>query len=122
MNKKVALMLGAGVGTAVAFTAVGLWAINQGEDGSQTQVLWQDVPENEQSCISRILQQRGIDTALLGAMHAIRPDDPLILPFRQQCQNQPVVTPAAISCDLDSSKGPVACQPKWDDITPNGPR
>ena len=81
MNRKAALMLGAGVGAAVAFTAVGLWAITQGEDGSQTHVLWQDVPENEQSCINRILQQRGIDTALFGAMHAIRPDDPLILPF-----------------------------------------
>ena len=120
MNTKFVLMLG--VGAAVAFTAVGLWAITKGEDGSQTQILWQGVPASEQSCMNRILQQRGIDTELLATMHAISPDDPLILPFRQQCQNRPVVTPAAVSCDLDSSKGPVACQPKWDDITPNGPR
>jgi hypothetical protein len=122
MNRKFVLMLGVGVGAAVAFTAVGLWAVTKGGGESQTQVLWQNVPANEQSCISRILQQRGLDTQMLGAMHAIRPDDPLILPFRQQCQNQPVVTPEAVSCDLDASKGPVACQPNWDDITPSGPR
>ena len=99
------LILGVGVAAAVAFTAAGLWAFTKGE--GQTQVLWQNVPASEQSCITRILQQRGIDTQLLGAIHAISPDDPLILPFRQQCQNQTVITPEA--------------QPKWD-ISPNGPR
>jgi len=122
MNKKFVLMLGVGVGAAVAFTAVGLWAVTKGEGELQTQVLWQNVPANEQSCITRILQQRGLDTDLLGIMHTISPDDPLILPFRQQCQNQPVVTPEAVSCDLDASKGPVTCQPKWDDIKPTAPR
>jgi len=101
------LILGVGVAAAVAFTAAGLWAFTKGEGQSQTQVLWQNVPASEQSCITRILQQRGIDTQLLGAIHAISPDDPLILPFRQQCQNQTVITPEA--------------QPKWD-ISPNGPR
>ena len=73
MNKKFVLMLGVGVGAAVALTAVGLWAVTKGEGELQTQVLWQNVPANEQSCITRILQQRGlIPTCLVSCIRSVR--------------------------------------------------